>query len=181
MFNYRGEAIMRHARCYKLTRFALAAVVLVLANPLFAAGKLTAGWIEPVRITPGGIVVDGKLDTGATTSSLDCDCITPHERDGKKWVRFGVRGKGGKVVHLEREVVRKVKIKRHFGQQQERLVVKLGLCIADIYKEVDVTLVDRTGFSYPLLVGRNFLRGQVIVDSDAQGTTTPTCKVPASP
>jgi len=171
---------MHHA-FFTPARFLLLAVALTMPLQTLGGDKLTAGWVEPVRITPGNVLVDGKLDTGATTSSIDCDCITPHERNGKKWVRFGIRGKNGKVVQLEREVVRKVKIKRHFGQQQERLVVKLGLCIADIYKEVEVTLVDRTGFSYPLLVGRNFLRGHVIVDSDAQGTTTPTCKVSASP
>ena len=33
----------------------------------------------------------------------------------KKWVRFEVSGKDGKVATLEREVVRKVKIKRKIG------------------------------------------------------------------
>jgi len=171
---------MHSPRCCAVVRFATVIGVLALASPVLGAGKLTAGWIEPVRITPGNILVDGKLDTGAAISSLSCDCITPHERDGKKWVRFGVRGKDGEIVHIETEVLRKVKIKRHFGQQQERLVVKLGLCIDKIYKEVEVSLVDRSGFNYPLLVGRNFLEHSILVDSDAQGTTSPGCKAPAA-
>jgi len=171
---------MQHRLC-QLTTLMFLVGALLLAGAAVGAEKFTAGWIEPVQIQPGGMLLDGKLDTGATTSSLDCDCITPQERDGKQWVRFGVRGKDGKVVHIEREVVRKVKIKRHFGGQQERLVVKLGLCLANVYKDVEVTLVDRTGFSYPLLVGRNFLKGNIVVDSDKRYTTEPACKVPASP
>jgi len=157
----------------------LTSLVLLANGVAHGAEKITAGWIEPVQITPGGLVLDAKLDTGATTSSLNCQCSEPQQRGGKDWVRFSVQGKDGKMVDLEREVVRKAKIKRHFGDKQERLVVKLGLCLGQVYKEVEVTLVDRTGFSYPLLIGRNFLTGNILVDSGVERTTSPSCKVPA--
>jgi hypothetical protein len=159
----------------------LAGALAMPQTSLAANNKLIAGWIEPLQVMPAGVVMMGKLDTGATTSSLHCKCSAPEDRGGKKWVRFEVSGKDGKVATLEREVVRKVKIKRHFGGQQERLVVKVGLCLANLYKEVEVTLVDRTGFEYPLLVGRNFLEGDVLVDSAVKGSTSPNCKAPASP
>jgi hypothetical protein len=157
------------------------ALVLVVAASATAASKpkTVAGWVEEVMLYPGGVRVQAKLDTGADFSSLDCDCITPHERDGARWVRFSVKGADGKIVSLERQVLRTVKIKRHFGEVQERFVVRLGLCLASRYKEVDVTLVDRTGLEYPMLVGRNFLKGRFVVDSDAKFTTTPSC--PAAP
>lgn len=156
---------------------ALAMLPVLVAGASVAAEtpKIVAGWLENVQIFPGSVVVRAKLDTGATLSSLDCDCITPYMRDGEEWVSFGVRGADGKITSLERKVLRRVKIKRHFGETQERLVVRLGMCLADRYKEVDVTLVDRSGFNYPLLVGRNFLHGNVVVDSDAKFTTKPNC------
>jgi len=157
----------------------LIALTTVLATPTLAmAGgkKAVVGWIERARLYPGDLLIRAKLDTGATTSSLHCDCITPYERDGAKWVRFGVTDESGKTVSLERKIVRMAKVKRHYGEKQDRMVVKLGVCLADIYKEIEVTLVDRTGFNYQMLVGRNFLRGNMIVDSDTKYTVEPGCK-----
>jgi hypothetical protein len=170
----------RGARARALTLLALA---LLIAAPVDAAQKpkTVTGWVEEVKLYPGGVRVQAKLDTGADFSSLDCDCITPYERDGAKWVRFSVKGADGKLVSLERQIVRTAKIKRHFGEVQERLVVRLGMCLASRYKEVDVTLVDRTGLEYPMLVGRNFLRGRFVVDSSVKFTTTPNCPTAPRP
>ena len=59
---------------------------------------------------------------------------------------------------MERKVVRMAKIKHHFGEVQERMVVKLGVCPGETYyyKEAEVTAVDRSGLTYPMLVGRDF-------------------------
>ena len=146
----------------------------------FGSEKITTGWIEPVRITPGNVLLDGKLDTGADKSSLSCKCGKPQERDGKRWIRLSIKDRDGKLVEFEREVVRIAKIKRHAGQQQERPVVKLGLCIANIYREIEVNLVDRSGFKYPLLVGRNFLENSILVDSSMRKTTSPACVNPGA-
>jgi hypothetical protein len=70
------------------------------------------------------------------------------------------------------------KIRRHFGEVQERMVVKLGVCLANTYKETEVTVVDRSGLTYPMLVGRDFLEGYFLVDPSVSNKTTPQCKVP---
>jgi hypothetical protein len=141
-----------------------------------AHAKEVVGWIENVKVYPGGILVAAKVDTGAHTSSLDCHCITPSERDGHKYVRFTIHGTDGKIREFEKPVVRVAKVKQHIGQSQERYVVKLGICLAGTYREREVTLTDRENFKYPILVGRNFLGSYFLVDPSAKNISSPNCR-----
>jgi len=158
-------------------------LVLLLAGIILlpyadGAVKTTVGWVENVRVYPGNLLVEARIDTGADTSSLHCDCITSFDRNGEKWVSFVVETSDGKPHLMERKVVRMVKIKRHFGEVQERMVVKLGVCVGKIYKETEVTVVDRSGLTYPMLVGRDFLERGFLVDPSVSHKTEPQCKVP---
>jgi hypothetical protein len=156
---------------------ALLIFALVLFLPLqSASAKEIVGWVEKVRLYPGGLTIKAKIDTGAKSSSLNCNCITPIERDGEKWVRFSVTNDTGKRIFLERKIIGVSTIKRHFGESQERYVVRLGLCLGSVYKETDFNLIDRTGLNYQLLIGRRFLEGTHIVDPDSSFLTKPRCK-----
>ena len=144
------------------------------ASPL--AAKDVVGWVEHVRVYPGNVIVTAKVDTGAKTSSLDCECIDPLTIDGEPWVSFSVKSESGKVVSLKKPVLRIAKIKRHFGEQQQRYVIKLGICLGSVYREEEVTLVDRSGFNYPMLIGRTFLKKDFLVDPHDTYVTHPYCK-----
>ncbi len=140
-----------------------------------ASELLRAGWIEKAVLYPQGIVLHAKLDTGAKTSSLhapDPEFIT---RDGKQWVRMTVTNRDIETVMIEAPVVRSAKIKRHFGNKQSRPVVTLDLCIGNVRKTEEVNLVDRAGMNYQLLVGRNFLKGDLLIDSGATYRLSPDC------
>ncbi|MEJ2479236.1 MAG: RimK/LysX family protein, partial [Acidihalobacter sp.] len=138
--------------------------------------KQVIGWVERVAIYPGNLVVRARIDTGAKTASLNCDCVQAFERrDGQNWVRFSVVNSKGETVSLERRVVRTVTIRQHFGDKQRRPVIRLGLCLAGVYKEVDVNLVDRSGFNYQMLIGRNFLKDGFLVDAARTFLSTPRC------
>jgi hypothetical protein len=165
----------------KAQYFGLLALLLSVVTLLpYADGaeKTTVGWVEKVRVYPGNFLVEARVDTGADTSSLHCDWITSFDRSGEKWVRFVVETSDGKPVLMERKVVRMAKIKRHFGEVQERMVVKLRVCLGKTYKEAEVTVVDRSGLTYPMLVGRDFLEGGFLVDPSVSYKTEPQCKVP---
>jgi hypothetical protein len=139
----------------------------------------TVGWVEHVRIYPGNLLVEARIDTGAELSSLHCDCITPLDRNGEKWVNFVVETSEGQPVLMEQRVQRIAKIKRHFGEVQERMVIKLGVCLGTTYKETEVTLVDRSGLTYPMLVGRDFLGENFLVGPSASYKIKPQCSGPA--
>ena len=54
-------------------------------------------------------------------------------------------------------------------------MVLLGICVGAYYREVEVNLVDRSKFKYPLLVGRSFLSGALIVDPSKTYAVEPNC------
>ena len=76
---------------------------------------------------------------------------------------------------LERRVVRYAKMKQHGNRIRERPVIRLGICLGNTYREAEVNLEDREGFIYPLLIGRSFMQGRIIVDPDLKYTSSPTC------
>jgi hypothetical protein len=119
--------------------------------------------------------VRAKLDTGAEISSLHCLCSSTFQKDGKEWVRFTLEDWQKNKVQMEREVVRRAVIKRHFGASQERLVISMPICIGNVLKEREVSVVDRGGFEYSLLIGRNFMAGDLLVDSGEQYLLKPSC------
>ncbi|MGW8247482.1 MAG: ATP-dependent zinc protease family protein [Acidiferrobacterales bacterium] len=141
-----------------------------------ASAKEVVGWVENAKIYPGGIQIKSKIDTGAKTSSLNCQCITPIKRDGEDWVSFSVKNSDGDITKIEKPVLRVAKIRRFFGKSQERFVIKLGICLANVYREEEVTLMDRSGFNYQMLIGRNFTRGDFLVDPGMTFITRPSCK-----
>ena len=116
-----------------------------------------------------------KLDTGAKTTSINA--INPEffERDGQRWSRFSIMNKDNKTVTIEAPVVREATIKRHFEQKQTRPVIMLDICIGKVRKKEEVNLVDRSKLNYQLLIGRNFLKGDLLIDSASTYLLTPDC------
>ena len=89
-----------------------------------------------------------------------------YERDGDPWVRFVIRNDDtDETFPLEAPVAGVAKIKKR-GQEgfTERPAVAMDLVMGDVTKRIDVNLADRTGFEFPLLIGRDFLAGFAIVD-----------------
>ncbi|MEY3090132.1 MAG: hypothetical protein RL113_448 [Pseudomonadota bacterium] len=125
--------------------------------------KQVIGEIEYVRMVPPDIVLKARIDTGATTTSVDARDITPFERDGKEWVRF-VCISDKKEYTLERKVIKTISIKRHDAESQERYVVKMRIVLGNVSQLISVTLNDRDEYQYPVLIGRNFLRDYFVVD-----------------
>jgi hypothetical protein len=142
--------------------------------------KIVVGIVEPIAIGAAGIVVDAKVDTGADSCSLNAQNIQSFEKAGGKWVRFELTGRDGRSETLEAPVVRTVRIRGDDHSTPRRPVVRLSLCLASVRREVEVNLANRKGYSYPALVGRNFLAGYAVVDAARKRLTRPDCG-PAPP
>ena len=150
-------------------------VVLVLSPAAYCSEII--GWVENVGISRANNIVKAKIDTGADSSSLNCNCITSYERDGDSWVKFSITDINGKTISYDKKITANVKVKRHFGDVQKRYAVRMGFCIGSQYGETDVSLVDRSGFNYDLLIGRKFLQDRFIVDPAKTFITQPSCNV----
>jgi hypothetical protein len=152
----------------------------ILALALAAAGARAEpaqviGWIEPVAVTDGTLVLDAKIDTGADVTSMHIDELHIERRGAEEWAVFTLRPSGGEVVQMEKRVVRYARVKRVAGGVQRRPVIHLALCLGSLQAQAEVNLVDRKTMRYPMLVGRRFLKDRFLVDSARTHTTTPNC------
>lgn len=162
-----------------LTAFAFACLMTTLAQ----AGEPVAdefeifGWVEWVKLLDGDLRLKAKLDTGAANSSLDATGIERFRRGGERWVRFTVTDPETEdQMQLEKPLVRNVRIIRHDGNHQRRPVIKMGVCIGDRIREVEVNLIDRSNFIYPMLLGRSALEGFALIDSGQTFQNRPRCE-----
>lgn len=58
------------------------------------------GEVEPIYFLPMKSPFAARIDTGATTSSLDCQDVEYFERDGEKWVAFKLKNRKTGEEHV---------------------------------------------------------------------------------
>lgn len=134
-----------------------------------------AGWVETGWIGEPPIKVKVKLDTGARTSSIHAAQVRDYEKGGKRYVSFSLTNNEGAILKLDSEVVRTATIRRAGTELQERPVIRLKICIAGQSRETEFTMADRSDLTYPVLVGRSFLAGNIVVDSSRTFLSADTC------
>jgi len=154
-------------------------ILLLLSSTQSHAGtrKLEiVGWVENAVLVGPDINLKAKLDTGAETSSLDAVIIKKFRLRGKRWVRFRITDRQTENEYiLVRERVRTTGVIQHDGSAQIRPVVLMKLCIAHRLLTTEVSLIDRSEFNYPLLLGRNTLKSFALVDPDNTFLSDPDC------
>ena len=130
-----------------------------------APEKLIIGEVEYVAVPALDMVFRARIDTGAKASSIHAVDIETFERDGNPWVRFTIKHPDkNREIPLEMEVSRTARIKQQGQDSERRHSVPLVVTLGNITKELDVNLADRSNFEYPLLIGRDFLKGAAMVD-----------------
>ena len=128
----------------------------------------TIGPSALVRVVDAGLELRARVDTGAEASSL-------HARDVRilgARVRFVVEGEDGERIALERPLHDVARVRSAAGEEL-RPRVRLRLALAGIEKEIPVSLRDRSAMDYRLLVGRDFLAGDFLVDVSRGGPAPP--------
>jgi hypothetical protein len=168
-------------RTFRLTRFATLLILAVSAGGATAATRdlVILGWVERVQLLDPAFTLKAKLDSGAETSSLDARIIKKFRKDGKRWVRFALTDPNtGEEQVLVRERIRTIGVVQHDGGNQVRPTVMMQVCVADRLLDIEVSLVDRSEFSYRLLLGRRALRSFALIDTGNTFLTQPQCKMP---
>ena len=112
-----------------------------------------------------------RIDTGAHNTSIHAlnvhlvnESDYPEENIGKT-VTFTTSNRAGKSVDLAALIVRVSRVTNSQGTE-ERYVVKLPVSWHHISKKVEVNLRDRSKMTYKLLIGRNWLSEDFLVDVD---------------
>ncbi len=148
----------------------LAVLLLVSLNVDADSLKQIVGATELVFVEEANLSFKARVDTGAKTSSIHAENIEldlSGDPRGKP-ISFNLVTKEGLSRKIKTRVSSVIKVKTS-EMAENRYVVPLLIKWHDSKKTVHVTLNDRTKMKYRLLLGRNWLHGDFIVDIDKKG------------
>jgi hypothetical protein len=153
----------------KAAVFTLVLLLLTGGAPVEAKDKLRIGTLENVVLLPWGVQMPARIDTGAATSSLDARNLTIKG----KMAEFNLPPQfGGRRISLP---IVKWKTVKSATAKVRRPVVVVEMCIGDRRIRTQVNLIDRSSVTYPLLIGRNTLMRDFVVECDTTYCTRPSC------
>lgn len=133
-------------------------------------GLAVIGGVEPFYLLPMHTSFAARIDTGAESSSIGVEQLTPFERDGEKWVSFVVVNKHNGETHtFEKRIVRKTRIRR-IDKDEHRYVVNMDIKIGNEIINAEFSLADREKFDYQGLIGRNVINSRFLIDSSLDNT-----------
>lgn len=136
------------------------------------AKRLLIGWREWALFPDLGLPpIRGKIDTGARSSALHALHIQEVRlENGQRGVQFLVHPRQRlrtpefqcrAPIHDRREV------RSSNGQVETRYVLRTRLVMGPLERVIELTLTNRSAMGYRLLIGRQALRGAVLIDPAA--------------
>ena len=146
--------------------FGLLCTALIVSATVSAAGsKQIVGAIEIVEIEPQKLRIKARVDSGAQTSSIHAeDIVIDQNGDPRgKPIAFTVVNEHDQSQRIKAHVDKRVRVKTSEGSES-RYAVPITITWKKTSKTVLVTLNDRAQMRHRLLLGRNWLRGDYIVD-----------------
>ncbi len=124
----------------------------------------TIGRVEDIELPKIGLIVPSRIDTGAKTSSIWASNIW---FDANKILHFTLFDAGSEYYtgdELTTETFAETVVANSSGHAEKRYVVKLLVSLRNRRIRASFTLADRSAQVYPILIGRNVLRGKFVVD-----------------
>lgn len=170
-------------------------ILLSLISLMYASAheeKVLIGQHAHATVIEGDLEYLARIDTGAGISSLHALNISiqsgkslifakkiepwkgspvfekieneSYGRDIGSIVEFDTLNEKGEQRHLSAPVIKVTKVKNAQGNEY-RYVIRLGIKYRDITKYKEVNLRDRSEMRYKLLLGRNWLADDFLVDT----------------
>jgi hypothetical protein len=135
------------------------------------AGPLVVGWKEYLALPELGIGrLKAKLDTGARTSSLHVESFTSLETlpDGTELAEVTIgadRRRPERRVVARVTVVGRVRVTDSGGHREVRPVIETEMVLGPVRRRIRVTLTNRSGMLFRMILGRKALEGDFVVDT----------------
>jgi len=131
---------------------------------------LVVGWREWLALPQLGIAaIKTKIDTGARTSSLRVASLEAFEHHGEPWLRFAVRTgrRNEPLIACQAPASDRRVVSDSGGEATLRWFIGTEFELAGRRWRGEMNLTARGDMLFPLLLGRNALRGRFLVDAAA--------------
>lgn len=130
--------------------------------------RLIFGWREWVALPDLGIdAIKAKVDTGARTSAVHAFRPQRFDKNGEPWVRFLVhplQDRKRPEIRAEAAIVAERPVKSSNGSTEMRLIIRTRLSVLGQSWPIELSLTNRDEMGFRMLVGREAMRGQCLVD-----------------
>ena len=111
--------------------------------------------------------IKARVDSGAATSSIQASEIKVVKHNNENWVKFQVNPIQDNLsigVEYFAKVIGTRVVKSSTGIASKRFVIKTPLRIGDITFEVELTLANRDGMDFRMLLGREAINKRFMID-----------------
>jgi len=130
--------------------------------------KTIIGRLESIELPEFNITgLDVRVDTGAKTSSLHVDNLVKSTINGQPTVTFDLHPDSynvEKIVKCEAPISDIRNVKSSNGKAEQRYVIQTLAKLGSLEWLIEITLTDRSDMSYLMLLGREALGNQFLVD-----------------
>ncbi len=147
----------------------MAPFFLLIPAMVGAEEKTVIGGVEDVILLPWRVRLPARIDTGAAKSSLDARELKV--RDDLVEFKLPLKYSG---MQFRLPIVEWRHVRTPEGLER-RPIVELEICLGTERIRTKVNLADRSMVKYPLILGRNFLKENFVVDVKRRRTTKPNC------
>ncbi|MDD9194363.1 RimK/LysX family protein [Aliivibrio sp. S3MY1] len=159
-----------------MKKLILSTCLLLLSTSSFAAescsNKTIVGQIETIHVKELGSNYEARIDTGAATTSIHATNIEIIGKNDESedmrdhlgdTVKFTTYNEVGEASEHTGRIIKVSKIRNAQGVER-RYAVQMHLEFDGKDKKIAVNLRDRSKLDYKLLIGRNWLAGDYLVD-----------------
>jgi hypothetical protein len=131
-------------------------------------GPLLIGWKEYLDFPAWGLRrVKVKIDTGARTSALGALGYELHEGEAGPVAEMRLalyRRHPQRVAVVRAPVLRMVVVSNSGGMRETRPLIETDVRLGSVRKRITLTVTNRVTMLFPVILGRNALEGDFVVD-----------------
>jgi hypothetical protein len=154
---------------YLMSTLILAMVCLFVPGTVIAEEKIKIGLAENVILLPWGVKLPARVDTGAAMSSLDARELRVQDNMAEFRLADKYGGLQLRLPIVDWQYVRSAE------SRERRPVVEMELCLGPKRIHTRINLNDRSMVKYPLIIGRNALKKDFVVDCMKLNCFPPSC------